>query len=202
MTNLLHLDASILPADSSVSRTISAAVVARLSGLNPALKIVRRDLVADPLAHMTLASLPPAHPASVPGDEAARAASAAVLEEFLAADIVVIGAPMYNFTIPTQLKAWIDRILVPGQTFRYGPDGVAGLAAGKRVIAVLSHGGFYGEDTPYAAAEHTGSYLRAVLGFIGIAAPEFILAEGIARGEAQRAASLEAAHGAVAALTL
>ncbi|NHO32760.1 FMN-dependent NADH-azoreductase [Acetobacter fallax] len=199
---LLHLDSSILPADSSVSRTISAAVVSQFRTLQSDLTVTRRDLVADPLPHMTLANLPPAHPGSVPGNEADRAASALVLEEFLGADIVVIGAPMYNFTIPTQLKAWIDRILVPGSTFRYGSDGVEGLAKGKRVIIALSRGSFYGQETPYATAEHTETYLRTVFGFIGITEPEIIVAEGIARGEEQRAAALEAAHQAAASLHL
>ncbi|MBM9402732.1 NAD(P)H-dependent oxidoreductase [Gluconacetobacter azotocaptans] len=197
---LLHLDASILPAGQSVSRALSAAAVDHLLGLNPDLTVTRRDLVADPLPHMTSANLPPDHPGSQPGDEAARAVSATVLEEFLAADIVVIGVPMYNFTVPGQLKAWIDRILVPGRTFSYGPDGVQGLAGGKRVVIVLSRGGLYGADTPYAAAEHVGTYLRTVLGFIGIGAPEIVVAEGVARGDDMRAAALADARQAIAAL--
>jgi FMN-dependent NADH-azoreductase len=121
------------------------------------------------------------------------AASAAVLDEFLAADIVVIGAPMYNFTVPTQLKAWIDRILVAGKTFRYGPQGVEGLAAGKRVIVAISRGGFYGYGTPAAPAEHLETYLRAVFGFIGITNPEFIIAEGVQIGRDQREKAIEEA---------
>ncbi|ACI52390.1 NAD(P)H dehydrogenase (quinone) [Gluconacetobacter diazotrophicus PA1 5] len=197
---LLHLDASILPEDSSVSRTLSAAVVAHVRALQPDLTVTRRDLVAHPLSHMTLANLPPDHPASVPGNEVERAESQAVLEEFLTADIVVIGAPMYNFTIPTQLKSWLDRVLVPGRTFKYGPEGVKGLVEGKRVIVALSRGSFYGQETPYATAEHTETYLRTALGFIGIATPEVIVAEGVSRGEDQRAAAIEAAHQTVAAL--
>ena len=96
------------------------------------------------------------------------AAGQAVLDEFLAADIVVIGAPMYNFTIPSQLKAWIDRILVAGKTFKYGPEGVQGLAGNKRVIVAISRGGFYGAGTPAAVGEHLETYLRWVFGFIGV----------------------------------
>jgi FMN-dependent NADH-azoreductase len=114
------------------------------------------------------------------------AAGQAMLNEFLAADIVVIGAPMYNFTIPSQLKAWIDRILVSGKTFKYGPEGVQGLAGGKRIIVALSRGGFYGADTPAAAGEHLETYLRWVFGFIGIANPEFISADGIQVGPEHR----------------
>ena len=91
-----------------------------------------------------------------------------MLEEFLAADIIVLGAPMYNFTIPSQLKAWIDRILVAGKTFKYCAQGVEGLAGNKRVIVAISRGGFYGPGTPAAVGEHLETYLRWVFGFIGI----------------------------------
>ena len=125
---LLHIDSSILGAN-SVSRPIAAAVVDRLRQSEPNLEATYRDLVATPLPHLTLAQLPSDHPLSAlaPSSNTAqqdKAASQAALEEFLAADIVVIGTPMYNFAIPSQLKAWIDRILVPGKTFQYGQDGV------------------------------------------------------------------------------
>ena len=110
------------------------------------------------------------------------AAGQPVLEEFLAADIVVLGAPMYNFTIPSQLKAWIDRILVAGKTFKYGAQGPEGLAGNKRVIVAISRGGFYGPGTPAAVGEHLETYLRWVFGFIGVASPEFISADGIQIG--------------------
>jgi FMN-dependent NADH-azoreductase len=113
---------------------------------------------------------------------------------------VVIGAPMYNFTIPTQLKAWLDRILVAGKTFRYTEKGPEGLAGGKRVIVVVSRGGVYGAGTPAAAAEHAETYLRLVLGFVGIAEPEFIVAEGIALGADQRAEALRGGLEAAALL--
>ena len=109
-----------------------------------------------------------------------------MLEEFLAADIVVLGAPMYNFTIPSQLKAWIDRILVAGKTFKYSAQGVEGLAGNKRVIVAISRGGFYGPGTPAAVGEHLETYLRWVFGFIGIQNPEFISADGIQVGPEHR----------------
>jgi len=194
---LLHIDSSILGAN-SVSRPIAAAVVDRLRRSEPNLEITYRDLVAAPLPHLTLAQLPSDHPLSAlaPSSNTAqqdKAASQAVLEEFLAADIVVIGTPMYNFAIPSQLKAWIDRILVPGKTFQYGQDGVKGLAGDKRVIVVISRGGFYGQETPSAAAEHAESYLRTALGFIGVTAPEIIVAEGIQRGPEHRQTAVEGA---------
>jgi FMN-dependent NADH-azoreductase len=126
------------------------------------------------------------------------AASRAVLEEFLAADTVVIGAPMYNFTISSQLKAWIDRIVVAGKTFRYGAAGAEGLAGNKRVIIAVSRGGFYGAGTPAAAMEHLETYLRGVFGFIGVANPEIIVAEGLLVGPEQREKAMQ---GALAAAT-
>jgi FMN-dependent NADH-azoreductase len=125
--------------------------------------------------------------------------SLAVLEEFLAANVVVIGAPMYNFTVPTQLKAWIDRILVAGKTFKYSAEGVEGLAGGKRVVLALSRGGFYGAGMPAAGHEHLESYLRAVFGFIGIE-PQVIIAEGIAMGPEFREKALLGATEAVGRL--
>ncbi|MCW2411086.1 MULTISPECIES: FMN-dependent NADH-azoreductase [unclassified Sphingobium] len=180
---VLHIDSSI-QGENSITRQISAAIVERLKAEQPGADVRYRDLAAQPLPHLTL-----------PGfgtDEAA-----AVLAEFLDADTVVIGAPMYNFTISTQLKAWIDHIAVAGKTFRYDESGNAiGLAGDKRVIVALSRGGFYGAGTPAAAVEHAESYLRAVFGFIGIV-PEFIVAEGAAVGPEHRAAGIEAALAAV-----
>ncbi len=189
---LLHIDSSILGAN-SVSRQVTAAAVNRLRLLDPNLDITYRELAAEPLAHLTLSNLSVDHPLStmaVSSDPAAlqvgRVASHAALDEFLAADIVVIGAPMYNFTIPSQLKAWIDRILVPGKTFQYGPDGVKGLAGDKRVIVAISRGGVYEAGSPSAPAEHVETYLRTVFAFIGVANPEIIVAEGIQLGPERR----------------
>jgi len=125
-----------------------------------------------------------------------------IIEELFAADIIVIGAPMYNFTVPTQLKAWIDRILIAGKTFKYteaGPESL--LPPGKKVILGLARGGVYGAGTPTASFEHQESYLVTALGFIGLTDLTFIRAEGIAMGPEARAAALESAQGAIAALT-
>ena len=125
-----------------------------------------------PLAHLSGSHLAAGQGAAPEASlQADIAAGQAVLEEFLAADIVVLGAPMYNFTIPSQLKAWIDRILVAGKTFKYGAQGVEGLAGNKRVIVAISRGGFYGAGTPAAVGEHLETYLRWVFGFIGINDP-------------------------------
>jgi len=189
---LLHIDSSIL-GENSVSRTISAAVVSRLKGEVPGLEMRYHDLASAPLPHL----------ADVKHDQALQedlALGGKVLDEFLAADIVVIGVPMYNFGIPSQLKAWIDRILVAGKTFRYTASGAEGLVHGKRVILAVSRGGFYGAGTPAAVAEHQESHLRALFGFIGIKDLEVVRAEGIAHGPEQRETSLKAALGEAGAL--
>ncbi|MFK4725694.1 FMN-dependent NADH-azoreductase [Bradyrhizobium niftali] len=197
---LLHIDSSVL-GPHSVSRQVSAAIVDRLQQATPSLDIVYRDLTQTPLAHLSGSHLAAAQGAPAPAELGPDlAASAAVLNEFLDADIVVIGAPMYNFTIPSQLKAWIDRILVAGKTFQYGANGPQGLAGGKRVIVAISRGGFYGAETPYAAGEHLETYLRWVFGFIGITDPEFISADGIQIGPDHRERALAGALQAATSL--
>jgi FMN-dependent NADH-azoreductase len=183
---LLHIDSSVL-GPHSVSRQVSAAVVDRLRQATPGLEVTYRDLTSTPLAHLSGSHLAAAQGAE---PEAALlqdlAAGQAVLEEFLAADIVVLGAPMYNFTLPSQLKAWIDRILVAGKTFKYGAQGAEGLAGNKRVIIAISRGSFYGAGSPAASGEHLETYLRWVFAFIGVTNPEFISADGIGVGPEHR----------------
>jgi FMN-dependent NADH-azoreductase len=198
---LLHVDASIQAANSA-SRQLTAAVVERLHKITPALEVIYRDLAAAPLTHLSGAHLGAAQGATPESATLQQelAASQAVLEEFLAADIVVIGAPMYNFTIPTQLKAWIDRIVVAGKTFRYGAEGPVGLAGNKRVIIAISRGGLYGPGAPAAVLEHLETYLRGVFGFLGVANPELIVAEGLMIGTEQREQSMQRALQAAAKL--
>ena len=174
---ILHIDSSIT-GENSASRTISARIVDQLNAARPGAEVVRRDLVSQPLPHLTLDAF----------------ADTRVLDEFLAADTIVIGAPMYNFTLPTQLKAWLDRILVAGTTFRYTENGPEGLAGGKRVVIALARGGFYDAGSPASALEHLESYLRGVFGFIGIT-PEFVAADGLAIGPEQRENSIAQALG-------
>jgi FMN-dependent NADH-azoreductase len=172
---ILQIDSSIT-GDNSVSRQLTQAIARQIAAVTPGAQLVHRDLTADPLDHLTLAGM----------------ADRTVLDEFLAADTVVIGAPMYNFTLPSQLKAWIDRIMAAGVTFRYTAEGPEGLVKGKRVIIALARGGFYDAGSPAGALEHLETYLRGVLGFIGIEA-EFIIADGINLGPEQREAALQAA---------
>ena len=174
---ILHVDASI-NGENSASRAISRSIVEQVKSGQWGEKLVYRDLAADPLPHLTLEAF----------------ANTSVLEEFLAADTIVIGAPMYNFTLPTQLKAWIDRILVAGKTFRYTESGPEGLAGGKRVIIALARGGVYSGSSPAAALEHLETYLKGVFNFIGIE-PEFVIAEGLNLGADHREQSLKSALG-------
>jgi len=160
--NLLHLDSSILGGN-SVSRTLSAAVVAELKKTHHGLKETYRDLAATPVPHLSGAYLAAAQQGTEgqhePSLQADLALGGKVLEEFIAADIVVIGLGLYNFTVPTQLKAWIDRIAIAGKTFRYTEKGPEGLMGGKRVILAIARGGFYGPGMPAAPYEHGETYL-------------------------------------------
>jgi FMN-dependent NADH-azoreductase len=189
---LLHLDSSIL-GDNSASRALSAAIVARWQRETSALEVVHRDLAGEhALPHLDATSLAKADPT-----EAARSARA--LEEFLAADVVVVGAPMYNFGIPSQLKAWIDRVMVAGKTFRYTTEGPQGLAGNKKVIVAATYGGQHPLESGRNFVE---PYLRQVFGFIGIDDIEFIDAEGLNISPGQRSLALEAAERRIEAITL
>ena len=198
---LLHIDTSIL-GENSVSRQLTAAIVARLQAVHPALEIRYLDLGAEPLAHLSGAHLAAAQGATP--ESAALALDLQrgreALETFLAADIIVVGAPMYNFTVSSQLKAWIDRVCVAGKTFRYGDTGPQGLAGGKKVIIASSRGGFYGPQTPAAALEHQESYLRGVFAFLGITEVTFVRAEGVNISPDQRQAAITAATAEAAQL--
>ncbi len=201
MTKLLHIDSSVL-GPHSISRQVSAAIVERLRQAMPGIQTTYRDLATIPLAHLSGSHVAAAQGATIedPAVQEELAAGQAVLEEFLAADIVVLGAPMYNFTIPSQLKAWIDRILAPGKTFKYGAHGPEGLAGDKRVVVAISRGGFYGPGTPAAALEHLETYLRGVFAFIGVTQLEFISADGIQVGPEHREKALASALAAVTKL--
>jgi FMN-dependent NADH-azoreductase len=198
---LLHVDSSILGANSA-SRQLTAHVVEAERRRVPGLEVVYRDLAAEPLGHISGGHLGAAQATGLELPEELQrdvALGQAALAEFLASDIVVVGAPMYNFTIPSQLKSWIDRITVAGQTFRYGPQGVEGLAGGKKLVIVSTRGGMYGAETPMALFDHQETYLKSLFGFLGITDIIVVRAEGLAMGD-NRVASMEAAHSAIAAL--
>jgi len=196
---LLHIDSSIL-GQNSASRELGAAWVANWRQEHPRAQMKHVDLAREPLAHlngeifgarsMSDATRGTALQSDVEADRSA-------LADFLAADVLVIGAPMYNFSIPSQLKAWIDRIVVAGKTFHYTANGPEGLATDKKAVIVISRGGIY-SDGPAAAMDYQETYLRSVLGFIGVTDVEVIRAEGLAMGVDQRGAAMSAAHRAIA----
>jgi FMN-dependent NADH-azoreductase len=193
---LLHLDSSVL-GGYSATRELSGAVVKAWQQSHPSASVVYHDLASDPLAHFSADVLGARmDPGTTLSDAQRRDVDAGnrALAEFLSSDIIVIGAPMYNFSIPSQLKAWIDRIVVKGETFQYTATGVEGLAAGKKVIIVSARGGFYSGASPMASFDFQEAYLRKVFGFIGITEVEFVRAEGLSISPEQRGKSLESAH--------
>jgi FMN-dependent NADH-azoreductase len=199
---LLHIDSSIL-GQNSVSRTLSAEIVAQQRSLHPGLEVTYRDLAAAPSSHLSAMHVAVAFGAIPEGKDlqADLAEGEAMIDELLAADIVVIGAPMYNFAIPSQLKAWIDRVLVRGRTFHYtekGPEGL--LPKGKKAFIASARGGFYTPGSPAASLEHHESYLKGALGFIGLDDVTVIRAEGIGLGPEARDAALAAARKDILAL--
>lgn len=183
---LLHIDSSALGAD-SVTRELSAAIVARWQDTVAGLGIGYRDLDANPIPHLNGRTLARTDGICTEKDDE-------VLEEFLAADVVVIGAPMYNFAIPSTLKAWIDRITVRGKTFRYTENGAEGLAGGKRVIIATGRGSAHGDHAP---SDFQEPYLRYLFGFIGIDDVTFVRAEGVGLSPQHRIDALAAAHAAI-----
>lgn len=199
--NILHLDSSIL-GEGSVSRQLSSAVVNHLQSETEA-QVTYRDLVAQPIPHLSPAYLTAGGtPEELKGEELREdlALGAKVLEEFLVADVVVLGVAFYNFTVSTQLKAWIDRIAVAGKTFRYDETGPHGLCGDKRVILAISRGGFYGSGTGMETFEHAETYLRSVFGFLGVTNVEVVAAEGINLGPDQREKSVASALQSVRSL--
>jgi FMN-dependent NADH-azoreductase len=179
---VLHIDSSILGGNSA-SRLLTAEIVAQIKAQHPEVEVQYLDVAADALPHLSGGSL-----AQVDQAEATRNAQA--LADFLAADVIVVGAPMYNFSVPTQLKAWIDRVVVAGKTFRYTASGPEGLVKGKRVIVGVSRGSVYGAG---ATGEFAESYLKHVFGFIGVQDVRFVRAEGLGLSPEHRTDSLNAA---------
>jgi FMN-dependent NADH-azoreductase len=191
---LLHIDSSIT-GGASASRQVTARIVSQYAKLVPGLEVAHRDLDAAPLPHLDSRMLSALAPGATP-DAATRddlALGGAMLDEFLKADIVVVGAPMYNFGVPSQLKAWIDRIMVAGKTFRYTANGPEGLAGGKTVIIASSRGGVYSGNAPAAVMDFQENYLKAVFGFIGVTDVRVVRAEGLSIGPEQRDAALAGA---------
>jgi FMN-dependent NADH-azoreductase len=198
---LLHLDSSVHGVV-SVSRQLSAEIVARQQVLHPGLRVVYRDLDLDPALHLSGAHM--AALQGMGGEDSTISADLvrgnAYMDELFASDILVIGAPMYNFTVPTPLKAWIDRIVVAGKTFRYTAAGPEGLLKGKKTYIASARGGVYSAGSPAAALEHHESYLLGLLAFLGVTDVTVVRAEGVGAGPQAREAAVAQALAEIAAI--
>jgi FMN-dependent NADH-azoreductase len=198
---VLHLDSSALGA-MSVSRQLTAQIVARHRTLHPDAKVTYRDLAADPALHLTGAHM--AARMGATSDDATLnddlVKGNAYMNELFAAEVIVIGAPMYNLSIPTPLKAWIDRVAVAGKTFRYTATGPEGLLKGKKAFIASARGGVYSAGSPAAALEHQESYLIGLLAFLGVTDVQVVRAEGIAFGPEVKAAAIAHALEDIAAI--
>jgi FMN-dependent NADH-azoreductase len=201
---LLHIDSSPLTAH-SVSRELTQAIATRWAAEHPGTTIEHLDLALEAPNHLNLDSLgfrlDPEGAATTAAQRRENAVSERLVSQFLAADVIVVGAPMYNFSIPSQLKAWIDRIAQVGRTFKYTDKGPVGLAAGKTVIVASSRGGVYSGNPVLTGMDHQESYLKTVFGFFGISDIRFVRAEGVAMGDTARAQALATAQDAIVAHT-
>ena len=186
---LLHIDSSILAAN-SVSRELTAQIVAKWKSSHPGTTVDYLDLATNSPSHLSVDSLgfrmPPGAAELSDVQKSENAISEALVSQFLAADVIVVGAPLYNFSIPSQLKAWIDRVAQAGRTFKYTEKGPQGLAGGKTVIVASTRGGVYSTSEGGRAMEHQESYLQTVFGFLGITDVRVVRAEGLAMGEAAK----------------
>ncbi len=200
---LLHIDSSPLGGN-SVSRELTRRIVAQWRAKNPGTVVEHLDLAVDAPSHLSVDSLGfRAGPNATGLSDVQRKeneVSERLVTQFLAADVVVVGAPMYNFSIPTQLKAWIDRVAQAGRTFAYTEKGPQGLAGGKTVIVASTRGGVYSTNPALVGLDHQESYLKTVFAFFGITDVQFVRAEGVAMGEAAKAQALGQADVAIKSL--
>lgn len=188
---LLHIDASARSGDSD-SRQLSAALLSRWRARHPDSRVLARDIVSQPLPHLDqtlFAAMMTAPEQHSPQQAEAAARVNALTDEFLAADVIVLGVPMYNFGIPSTLKAWIDHIVTPNRTFRYTAEGPVGMAGGRAVYVVSTRGGVHGEGPQ----DHQVAHLRTVFGFLGIDDVRVIQAEGLDLSAEHREQALAAA---------
>jgi FMN-dependent NADH-azoreductase len=200
---LLHIDSSVLDAQ-SVSRQLTAEVVAEWRSAHPDTEVEYLDLAVDAPSHFDIHSLGAKTGPQADATERQKhenAVSERLVSQFLAADVVVVGAPLYNFSVPTQLKAWLDRVAQKGRTFSYGATGPVGLAGGKTVIVVSTRGGMYSTTEGGRAAEHQESYLKVMFGFFGITDVRIVRAEGLNMGDAAKAAAIASARDEIAKVT-
>jgi len=202
MTKVLVLD-SAATGDASVSRKLTGELVDALLAREPGLEVARRDIGSDPVPHPTAETVDAIRggPADTEVARAALALSDALVEELRQADLIVIGAPMYNFGMPSTLKAWFDHVLRARVTFRYTEAGPEGLLTGKRAIVVESRAGLYSEG-PAAAMDNQEPHIRTLLAFMGVTDVTFVRAEKLAFGPEVAAAALAEASGQLRDLAL
>ena len=188
---ILHIDSSITGA-ASVSRQLTADIVSALQQAHPEAMVEHLDLGNNPPPHLGPQSLGmrTGQEAATEAERQENAISEALVSQFLAADVIVLGVPFYNFTIPTQLKAWFDRIAQAGRTFRYTANGPEGLATGKKVYVVSTRGGMYSTSEGGQAMERQESYLKVIFGFMGVTDISIIRAEGLGMGEDARTSAI------------
>ena len=198
---ILHIDSSITGA-ASVSRQLTAQIMETLKQSHPEAQTEYLDLASQPLPHLGPQSLGmrTGQAATTEIERQENAISEAMVSQFLAADVIVLGAPFYNFTIPTQLKAWFDRIAQAGRTFRYTAAGPEGLATGKKVYVVSTRGGMYSTSERGNATEHQESYLKVIFGFMGVTDISIIRAEGLGMGEEAKASAIRSAQASLSEL--
>jgi FMN-dependent NADH-azoreductase len=184
MSKVLVLNSSV-SGDASASRALVQSVVEGLS--RPGVAIIERDLGADPIPHLTPETVDTIRGADpvTPVQREARALADGLIAELKSADVLVIGAPMYNFAIPTGLKSWFDHVLRAGETFSYSEAGPEGLVKNTKAIVVLSRGGLYSEG-PAQALDSQEPHLKTLLGFMGITDVTFVRAEKLGFGPAVR----------------
>lgn len=198
MSNVLVLTSS-LSGPASVSNRLVERTVAELRAANPGVQVTARDLGGSPIPHLdgeTVAGVR-AEPAT-DAERAARVLSDELVAELKRADIIVVGAPMYNFGIPSTLKTWFDYVLRAGVTFSYTENGPVGLVEGKRAIVILSRGGAYSEG-PAKAFDSQEPHLRTLFGFMGVTDVTFLRAESLAMAAEQSIADAQAAIAQVVA---
>ena len=202
MPTLLHIDSSPM-AETGVTRRLTAHFVERWRARNPAGRVILRDVGLEPPPHPdapTLRAIAMEDAQRTEEDRRAAALSDQLLEELEAADVVLIGSPMYNFSVTSGLKAWFDLVSRPGRTFRYTATGVEGMLSGKSVVVLTGRGGFYARDAAGAAQDHQSALIRTFFGFLGLDDVRFIHAEGQGIDPATAAAGEKAAREAVDAL--
>jgi FMN-dependent NADH-azoreductase len=196
MKTVLQLNSSLFQQQGQSSQ-LGAALVAQLLG--PEDRLITRDLAAEPVPHLTaehFAAFTTAESERTPEQRAMAAYSDALVAELRAADVIVIGLPMYNFGVPSTLKAYFDHVARAGVTFRYTSDGPEGLLTGKQAYVLATRGGNY-QDTPL---DTQAPFVRVFLGFLGITDVEFVYAEGLARGETHKTQALDQANASIVEL--